>query len=86
MTNSDLCDRAAKIIRLMEQRDDIATEIKDCFEDAKNAGYAVSALRRAIKVNRMDAKQRARFDRDAEQFDLFLSELDGGAQFREAAE
>ena len=56
-----LGERADKITRLMEQRDDIATEIKDRFDDAKNAGYSVTALRRAIKVARMDDKQRGRW-------------------------
>jgi len=84
-SNSDLRERADKITRLMEQRDDIATEIKDRFDDAKNAGYSVTALRKAIKVARMDDKQRARHDRDSEQFDLFLAEIEGRSM-REAAE
>lgn len=84
-TNSDLRERAEKIIRLMEHRDDIATEIKDRFDDAKNAGYSVTALRKAIKVARMDDKQRARHDRDNEQFDLFLAEIEGRSM-RDAAE
>jgi len=87
MTNSDLRDRADKIIRLMEAADDLKTGIKDRFEDAKNAGYSASALRKAIKVARMDDKQRAKYERDAEQFDLFLAEIEGSARpLREAAE
>jgi uncharacterized protein (UPF0335 family) len=86
VTNSDLRERADKIIRLMEQRDDIATEIKDRFDDAKNAGYSAPALRKAIRVARMDDKARAKYERDAEQFDLFLSEIEGRARMAEAAE
>lgn len=85
---SDLRERAEKIIRLIEARDDIATEIADRYQDAKHAGYSVAALRKAIKVSRMDAKQRARYEAEAEQFDLFLHEIEGGTvvPFREAAE
>ena len=86
MTNSDLRERAEKIIRLMETADDLKTEIKDRFDDAKNQGYSVSALRKAIRVTRMDGKARARHDADAEQFDLFLAEIEGTRQMREAAE
>ena len=87
MTNSDLRERAEKIIRLMEAADDLKTEIKDRFDDAKNHGYSVSALRKAIRVTRMNGKARARHDADAEQFDLFLAEIEGSARpMREAAE
>lgn len=77
-SNSDLRDRADKIIRLMEQRDDIATEIKDRFEDAKNSGYSVTALRKAIKVARMDADKRAKHETEQLDFETYLSELEGG--------
>mgnify|MGYP002130419719 CR=1 FL=1 len=85
MTNSDLRQRAERIGSLLDQRDDIDVEIKAAFEIAKNDGFNPKELRRAIKVHRMDDKQRAKHDRDAEQSDLFLAEIEGRSM-RDAAE
>jgi uncharacterized protein (UPF0335 family) len=85
MTNSDLRDRANKIIRLMEQRDEIAVEITDRFQDAKNAGFTVSALKRAIKVSRLDADKRAKHESEQMDLEMYLAEIEG-RPLREAAE
>lgn len=84
MTNSDLRERAEKIIRLMEAADDLKTEIKDRYDDAKNAGYTVSALKKAIKRYCMDADKRAKQVKRAKQeseqldFETYLAEMEGG--------
>lgn len=81
MTNSDLRERAEKIIRLTEQMDDIKTEIADRYADAKNAGYTVAILRRAIKIAGMDAEKRAKHEQGQMDLELYLAEIEG----REAA-
>ena len=87
MTNSDLRDRASKITALMDQADDIKTEIKDRYDDAKNAGYTVAALKRAIKLARMDADKRAKHDAAQMDLELYLAEIEGRARLqKEAAE
>jgi len=77
-TNSDLRERAEKIIRLMDAADDLKTEIKDRYDDAKNAGYTVSALKKAIKRYCMDADKRAKQESEQLDFETYLSELEGG--------
>jgi uncharacterized protein (UPF0335 family) len=85
MTNSDIKRRADGIIALEDQKKDITTEIADRYQDAKNAGYTVVALRKAIKLARMDADKRAKHE--SEQIDLlmYLAEIEGRSM-REAAE
>lgn len=85
MTNSDLSARARTIIALMDQQDEIKQEIADRFEDAKNAGFTTSALRKAIKRYRMDPDKRARADQEDEEAQLYLFEIEGRSM-REAAE
>jgi uncharacterized protein (UPF0335 family) len=77
MTNSDLRDRAEKIIALMDQADDLKTEIADRFADAKNAGFTVSALRKAIKVARMDGDKRKKHEAEQMDLEMYLAELEG---------
>ena len=84
-SNSDLRQRAERIGSLLDQRDDIDVEIKAAFEIAKNDGFNPKELRRAIKVHRMDDKQRAKFDDGQMTFNLYLEELEGSAM-REAAQ
>ena len=85
MTNSDLSARARSIMSLEDQKQDIADEITERYADAKNAGFTVAALKRAIKIARMDGEKRARHE--AEQMDLmlYLAEIDGRVM-KEAAE
>lgn len=78
MTKSDLRDRASEIIALMEQADDIRVEIKDRFDDAKNAGYTVAALRKAIKLHRMEAYKRKKHEAEQLDFESYLAALEGG--------
>lgn len=77
MTNSDLAERAEKIIKLMEMAEDLKTEIKDRYDDAKNSGYTVAALKKAIKVHRMDADKRAKHESAQLDFETYLSGLEG---------
>lgn len=83
MTNSDLRSRAQTIVALMDQADEIKTEIADRFQDAKNAGLTVSALRTAIRIHRLDGAKRAKHDAAQMDLEMYLSEIEGR---REAAE
>jgi uncharacterized protein (UPF0335 family) len=85
MTNSDLQRRATGIMALEDQRKDITTEIADRYQDAKNAGYTVKALKGAIKVARMDADKRAKHQSEQMDLEMYLAEIEGRS-FREAAE
>lgn len=82
---TDLTQRASRISALMDKREDLDAEIKAAFEIAKNDGYKPAELRKAIKVYRMDDKQRAKHDDAQMTFALYLDELEG-RQLREAAE
>lgn len=77
MTNGDLRERAEKIIRLMEAAEDLKTEIADRFEDAKTNGYSVKALRKAIKIHRMDSEKRRKADAEQMDIEVYLVELEG---------
>lgn len=83
MTNSDLRSRASTIITLMDQADEIKTEIADRFADAKNSGLTVSALRKAIKLHRLDATAREKHETEQTDLLMYLEEIEGR---REAAE
>lgn len=83
-TNSELQSIAANIRRLDDLIDDYKEERRAAYEIAASKGYKAKALRKAIKISSMDAKQRA--NHESEQTDLFvyLAELEGTNQ-REAA-
>jgi uncharacterized protein (UPF0335 family) len=84
-SNSDLRSRAEHIMRLMEQRDDIAEDIKNSFDVAKSVGFNLAALRKAISVARMDAKKRAAHESAQIDLELYLAEIEA-RELREAAE
>lgn len=85
MTNSDMGRRIAAIAALEDQKRDITTEIADRYQDAKNQGYTVPSMRRAVKVYRMDAAKRAKHDSEQMDFEMYLAEIEGRS-LREAAE
>ncbi len=66
----DLHYFADRIASLEENAEAIKADIKDEYAVAASKGLNAKALRKAIKIRRMDAKKRA--DHDAEQSDLIL--------------
>lgn len=66
----DLHYFADRIASLEENAEAIKADIKDEYAVAASKGFNAKALRKAIKIRRMDAKKRA--DHDAEQSDLIL--------------
>jgi uncharacterized protein (UPF0335 family) len=85
MTNSKLQEIAGQILTLENQRDDLKQDIAAAYDAAKHYGYSASALRKAVRVLRLDSEKRAKHE--AEQRDLldYLAEIEG-RQLREAAE
>ena len=75
-TNSDLRSRAEHIMRLMDQRDEIAEDIRNSFDVAKSVGFNPTALRKAISVARMEAGKRAKHDQGQMDLELYLAEIE----------
>jgi uncharacterized protein (UPF0335 family) len=85
MINSDLSRRAQQIISVMEQIEEMKLAIAEAYDDAASEGYTKSALRAAIKIHRLDKRQRARHDQAQADLETYLAELDGRT-LQEAAE
>jgi uncharacterized protein (UPF0335 family) len=85
MTNSDLRRRAEQIERLTSEIEELKLALAEAYDDAASEGYSKSALRKAIKVHTMDARQRAKFDQEQGDLEIYLAELDGRTM-QEAAE
>jgi uncharacterized protein (UPF0335 family) len=79
-TNAALMSYVDRVTRLEEQRSEIAEEIKEAYEDAKNEGFTPSALKRAIKIHSMDAEKRAKHDAEQLDLELYLQQIEGGAE------
>lgn len=47
-----------RIERLINDKENVATDIKEVFSEAKSAGYDVKVMRQAIKLRKMDASDR----------------------------
>lgn len=84
-TNSDLKGRARTILALMEQKDEIAAEIKANFDSAASAGFNKTAMRKAIKVVAMSQDKRAKHDSEQMDLELYLAEIEGRNAQRQAA-
>jgi uncharacterized protein (UPF0335 family) len=51
-----------RIERLEEDKKTIADDIRDVYAEAKGNGYEVKALRRIVRLRRLDGSQRAAHD------------------------
>ena len=61
-----------RINRLMDDRDEISSDIRDIFAEAKSEGYDIPALRASIRAQRENAEKRR--NREA-MIDLYRGEL-----------
>lgn len=61
-----------RIVRLMEEREEIGGDITDVFSEAKGIGYDAATMRKVIRIFRMDAADRAA---EAEQLALYMDAL-----------
>ena len=77
MTNSDLRERALRLIQLEEKAEDAKLDLKAAYDAAASAGYTKAALKRAIKLHRMDADKRAKHESAQADLILYLEELEG---------
>jgi uncharacterized protein (UPF0335 family) len=48
----------ARVEKLTEEKDGIATDIRDVFAEAKQNGFDCPAIKKIIKLRRMDAQER----------------------------
>lgn len=85
MTNSDLSQRACRLIELEEAAEEAKLDVKAAYDAAASAGYTAKALKRAVKRVRMTAEQRAKHDSEQMDLELYLAEIEGRT-VREAAE
>jgi uncharacterized protein (UPF0335 family) len=51
-----------RIERLEEEKKTIADDIRDVYAEAKGNGFEVKALRRIVRLRRLDGSQRAAHD------------------------
>ncbi|SCB51708.1 Uncharacterized conserved protein, UPF0335 family [Bradyrhizobium yuanmingense] len=70
--NSQLKALVERINKLMDDRDEVSSDIRDVFAEAKSAGYDLPALRAIIRAQRENAEKRR--NREA-MIDLYSSEL-----------
>lgn len=85
MTNSKLSEIAQQIIALETQRDELKSDIAAAFDAAKHYGYNIAAVRKAVRVARLTAEKRDKYDRDQMDLETYLAEIEG-RQHREAAQ
>ena len=51
-----------RIERLEEEKKSISDDIKEVYSEAKGSGYEVKALRRIVRLRRLDGPQKAAHD------------------------
>ncbi len=93
MTDNRLKSLADRIERLMDERDGLASDIRDIFTEAKSAGYVPKVLRKAIMRKRMDASKRDEEDAILELYEGALGAVGkavaavrAGSTWKEASE
>ena len=82
MTNSPISDYAQRIGNLMTEREECQQAIAEIYADAKADGITVAALRKAIKIARMDSVARERHETEQTDLLMYLDQIER----REAAE
>ncbi len=76
---------ADRLARLEEHAEAIKADIKDEYAVAASKGFNSKALRKAIKINRMDAEKRAKHDSEQSDLIVYLAALERAVTM-EAAE
>lgn len=85
MTNSDLRERALRLIELEEAAEEARLDVKAAYDAAESAGYTKKALKRAVKLHRMDQEKRAKHESEQTDLEMYLAEIEGRSQRRDAA-
>jgi uncharacterized protein (UPF0335 family) len=64
-----------RIERLEEEKKSLADDIRDVYAEAKGNGFEVKALRRIVRIRRMDASQRSANDQVESILEVYMSTL-----------
>jgi uncharacterized protein (UPF0335 family) len=64
-----------RIERLEEEKAATAQDIRDVYSEAKGDGFEVKALRRIVRLRRMDASQKAANDEVETILEMYMSAL-----------
>lgn len=80
MSDARLKSIADRINRLMDERDGIASDIRDVYVEAKSAGYIPKALRKAIARMRMDPDKLAEDDSLLDLYEAALGRVGAAMQ------
>ncbi len=75
----DLTYFAKRIAGLEDQREAIKADLKDEYAVAASKGFNAAALKKAIKIARMDADKRAKHEAEQSDLILYLEALEGKA-------
>ncbi|MET4210506.1 GapR family DNA-binding domain-containing protein [Bradyrhizobium sp. LA2.1] len=70
--NGQLKSLVERINKLMDDRDEVSSDIRDVFTEAKSDGFDIPALRAIIRAQREDAEKRR--NREA-MIDMYRGEL-----------
>lgn len=70
--NGQLKALVERINRLMDDRDEVSSDIREVFQEAKSGGFDLPALRAIVRAQREDAEKRR--NREA-MIDLYRGEL-----------
>ena len=62
----------SRIERLEEEKKEVAEQIKEVYAEAKSMGFDVKALRQAVRLRKIDARER---EEQEMILDLYLSAL-----------
>ena len=73
----DLDYFAKRIAGLEDQAEAIKADVKDEYATAASKGYNAKALRKAIKISRMDADKRAKHESEQSDLLIYLDQLEG---------
>jgi uncharacterized protein (UPF0335 family) len=55
---NNLRDYVERVVKLHEERDELNTDIKAVYEEAKEAGFVTARLREVVREYRLDAETR----------------------------
>jgi uncharacterized protein (UPF0335 family) len=64
-----------RIERLEEEKKTIADDIKDVYAEAKGSGYEVKALRRIVRLRKLDGPQKAAHEESEAIFETYMQAL-----------
>ena len=70
---------AGRINHLLDEQDELKESVKEVYAEAKAAGLTPKTMRRAISTARKAAKDRTKWEKEEEEYDIFLHALLGPA-------